>query len=722
MEDHSEGQHPLEDYWRVIWRRRWIIALVVSITTASVLAGSFIVTPIYEASAILRIKGQKSSVLGSDILSYDASVLSSREEINTQIEILKSRSVLEEVIDKLNLVRSYQLPEKLGAAERLLAALNRLKKDVSVSSVPNTQLIKIAVRFNDAELARDVANSLSQVFIRRNVESKRGEANAVLVFVSGQVDQVSEKLKAAEEDLLAYKQAEGIGVLDEEARLKVDRLAAIESSYQEARVQRQILDTKMKTLLGQMSPAASSSSFVASGSTTPVIRGMQSQLAELQAELGSLQQGALSDDQRTAGLRARIDSLENDIRTEVAGALKPERTASVDTALEMQLAEYQSQDIVLAAQESAWLKLIKLHEEGINELPSREINLIRLERGQRINEDLYAALMRAKNEAGIEAASQIGNIDIVDPAVTPLKPVRPNKEENAIIALVGSLFLALILSFLIEYLDKSVKSEDELKRLLGIPVLGIIPRFAANGRRNGQKTVKRRTPPLVLVTREQPNSPGSEAFRLLRANLRFLEVDRPLKTIMVTSPTPGDGKTTVAANLSMELAAQEERVLVVDADFKIPAVHRIFNLVQSPGISSVLSEDTNFHTVIRKVEGTEHLDIITAGPIPPNSSELLGSSRMKRLIEQLRDEYNRVIFDVPPVLAATDALDLASSLDGVLLVVKIGETDKRAIRRIREIFDTTPIRILGGILNGVDLKDSRYRYNQYYYHYHTGSR
>jgi tyrosine-protein kinase Etk/Wzc len=722
VEEINEDQHTLEDSWRVVWRRKWMVLLIVSVATSAVLVGSFLMTPVYEASAMLRIKEQKPSVLGADNTGSGISLLISKDEINTQIEILKSRSVLEEVIVKLDLAGNYKLEKKLTPEERLLTSLNRLRKDLSVSNIANTQLIRIAIRSRDPVMASDAVNSLSQIFIGRNVEVKRGEANAVLAFVSEQADLVSEKLKRTEEDLLAYKQSARVGDLSEEAKQKVDRLAAIEGLYQEATVAREILDVRIRALLGQMSPAATQDGSLAGISSAPAIRGIQYQLADLQTQLTGLETGSSSDSPKAVDIKARIDHLKKEIQLEIEKILNSGGATSVNKALQMQLADYQAQDIVLAAQEDAWVRQIKFHEEDINKLSSREIDLTRLERAQRINEELYSSLMRAKNEAGIEAASQIGNIDVVDPAVTPVKPVLPKKAENAVIAFAGSLFLALILSFIIEYLDKTLKTEDEMKRLLGIPILGIIPRFEVNRRRNGKKSRRITKDDLPLVTRDEPASAASEGFRLLRANLRFVELDRELKTIMVTSPTPGDGKTTIAANLSIELAAQEQRVLVVDADFRIPALHKIFNLPDSPGISNVLSEGRAYQTVIQKIEGVDNLDVMTVGPLPPNSSELLGSSRMRQLIEELKVEYTRIILDVPPVLATTDALDLAGSLDGVLLVLKMGETDKRAIKRMMDIFHNTRIRILGGVLNGVDARQGRFRYSQYYYHYGAGQR
>ncbi|MBW8003501.1 MAG: polysaccharide biosynthesis tyrosine autokinase [Planctomycetes bacterium] len=721
MEKHSEDQISLEDYWRIIWRRKWMIGLFVFTITLAVLIGSFMMAPIYESSTTLHMKEQKPSLFGGNLFGSGVSALSTLEEINTQIAIMNSRSVLEEVITKIGLIEKFENEKELVEAERFQAALAELRNSISAIHIRNTRLIKVSIRSKDPELAMEMANSISQAFIEKNVESKRGEANAVLSFVSEQLVQVSEKLEKAEEELLRYKEAEGIGVLNEEARLKVDRLAQLESSYQEAKVAREILDTRIAALLSQIGPAASTDVPLASISSNPAVRIMQDQLTEVQMELARLESGSYSDNQRVAAVKARIDSLKREIQVEIARSMRSGKSTAVDSALQMKLAEYQSKDVVLAAQEDALRNLIKVHEEDINKLPAREINLIRLERARRINDELYAVLMRAKNEAQIEAASQIGNIDVIDPAVTPLKPVRPKKKKNVIIGLVSSLILGIMLAFLLEYLDNTVKSEDEVKRLLRIPILGLIPRFDIDGHRYGLKMKHKGANLLTLVTRDNPKSPVSEAFRLLRANLHFMDLDKKLKTIVVTSPIPGDGKTTIAANLSIVLAAQEERILIVDADFRVPAVHKIFNLPDSPGITNILLEGTSYQNVIHKVDGVENLNVLTSGPIPPSSSELLGSSRMKKLIYELRDGYDRIIFDVPPVLVATDAVDLAYSLDGVLLVLRIGEIDKRAIKRIRELFDNAKIKILGGILNSVDTRDSRYSYD-YYYYYETAEK
>ncbi len=691
-----------------------MIGLFLAVTILAVTLVSFLVTPIYEASATLHIKEPMPSVLGGDLLGGTFSALPVKEEINTQIEILKSRSLLEQVIRQQGLMERLGVRSELPDGQRLQAALAWLRNSLSVSNIANTRLIRISVRSPDPELAQQIANAISRAFIDRDLQSRRSEANAVLSFVSEQVEQVSERLKNAEEELLRYKQGQRIGVIDEETKLKVGLVAQLESSLQQVKVDRAVLGARIAALLGQLGPMAYSGGALAAAASGPAVARLQNQLTQAQLELKRLEGGSSPPAQRVTELKARIDSLEGQIEEEITLNARSARSPAVDSTMQMQLAEYKSRDVILEAQQKALQSLMAMHEQDINKLPGREINLIRLERARSINDELYAALMKAKNEAQIEAASQIGNIDVVDAAYRPLDPVRPNKLQNLIIGVVVSLMLGVALAFLLEHLDHTVKSEEEVKKLLGLPILGLIPRQDGNG--NGHRSKATGRNHFLPLARDEPNSPMAESFKLLRSNLHFLNLDQPLRTIVVTSAIPGDGKTTIAANLSIAFASQAERVLLVDADFRVPAVHRIFGLPDSPGIIDALLAGSDFRNFLRKIEGVENLDILTTGSILPNSSELLGSARMKSLIETLRGAgYDRIIFDVAPLLAATETVDLAAGQDGTLLVVRLGEVDRRLLSRIRELLDQAGIRLIGSVLNRVEASDRRYGYGYYYY-------
>ncbi len=706
MTSHGEEAALSPGYWYIIWRRRAQIGIFTALVTAVVTVASFVMTPVYEAAVVLNIREQRPSILGTD-LTGGFEPLSSREDINTQIEIIKSRSVLEKVIAALHLGDAPAGAPAVRQREAAREALDRLRRDMTVRQVPNTRLISLSVRSPDPELAASVANAVARVFIDKNVESKRGEANAVLAFVTGQVDQVREQLNKTEDDLLAYKKGERIGILDQEARLMVERLGQLEASSQEAQVGLDVLDTRIGAILG----TAGAQGLPLAAETAPGAGPVRERLTSLQAELARLEADKSDHSSQIADLRERIDTLRGEVRSELQSVLGRGSAGALGTAIQMQLAEYESQRVVLKARLEALDGLIKTYESDIDRLPVQEIALVRLERTQRINNDLYAALMKAKNEAQVEAASQISNADVIDAAVAPLDPVRPNKQQNIAVAVVAGLVFGLLFALVFEALDHTVRTEDEARRSLNASILGIIPRFkewkapGRNGRDHGERS--------IFFNGENSDPSVSEAFRMLAANLRLLDAKGEAATLVVTSPAPGDGKTTVAANLALALAAQRARVVLVDADFRMPKIHGVFGMSRSPGLSDVFLHEAACSDVVRRVDGPVPIDVVTSGPPLAAGTEAAASSGMEAFVSELKRSYDRIILDVPPVVGASDAVILASVADGALLVMRLGQLDRRLLRRTGELLANARVRVIGGVINGVNPRDMAYGY--YYY-------
>ncbi|MCK4543885.1 MAG: hypothetical protein KAU17_16755, partial [Spirochaetales bacterium] len=363
MEEQNEIRLTVVDYWHIIWRRKWMIALFVLTTTIVVIIGSFITAPIYQASVILHIKKQTQTVLGGDLLGSGISI---KEEINTQIEILKSRSVLENAVTEQNILETFEISEDLNDEEKLLAAMAQLRKDISVVHLTNTQLIRISYSSRDPELARDICNTISRSFIERNLQSKRAEATAVLSFVSSQMEQVSERLNRAEEELLDYKQAEGISILDSEARLQVDRLSQLESLYQGINIEREILGTRINAVLNQMEQDVPASQDTLSDD--PVIKRKTDELTSLQEELARIGSKASPDRSRIDDINERIDNIKEEIKSDIERSMGIGMATGVNSVLNVKLAELQSQDIVLAAQEDALISFVEELEEDIIKL------------------------------------------------------------------------------------------------------------------------------------------------------------------------------------------------------------------------------------------------------------------------------------------------------------------------------------------------------------------
>jgi len=324
-------------------------------------------------------------------------------------------------------------------------------------------------------------------------------------------------------------------------------------------------------------------------------------------------------------------------------------------------------------------------------------------------------------------------IEVVDLALKPTRPVKPRKEVNALMGSLFGLMLGIFLGFALERSDKTVKTENEVKESLNLPIVGVIPRADVQPRSSARyryrgterekakeietPTARAKSIPIELISRDIPESPASEAYRVLATSLQFTEIERKLKTLVVTSSVPLEGKTSVAINLAITLASARSRVLLVDADLRSPTIHKIFNLDITPGLTDVLIGLESPAWTVHGVEGVDNFDLLTSGSSAPNPSELLRSSRMKELISEIQKDYDRVLFDCPPVLGLADAPILSTNVDGVLLVVGANEVDRETIQKAKESLEKVRVPIVGVILNKVGREQSVY--GRYYYHYYS---
>jgi len=346
--------------------------------------------------------------------------------------------------------------------------------------------------------------------------------------------------------------------------------------------------------------------------------------------------------------------------------------------------------------------------------PGKETQFAQLTLETELLNDTYRYLLTQYQAAQISTATIRPYIEIMD-AATVARRIGMGTRQKLMIGLLVGLFLGVVAAFFLEYLDQTIKSSSDVERALEVPVLGLIPasaRPAGVQRRNG-----RRRGALPLVSLADPDDPSTEAYRALRTNVTFVNAEeRALRLICVTSPGPGEGKSTTAANLAITLAQQGTKTLLVDGDLRRPLVHKAFNLVQEPGLTDILVGTASLREAARP-NVVPNLDVLPAGAQPPNPSELLGSAAMHRLLEQLRADYETVIFDSPPTLAVTDATVLGASMDAVILVLRAGETEEVAGRRAVEQLRRVQARVAGAVLNGVERNGDRY-----YYYYYSGGR
>jgi succinoglycan biosynthesis transport protein ExoP len=332
-----------------------------------------------------------------------------------------------------------------------------------------------------------------------------------------------------------------------------------------------------------------------------------------------------------------------------------------------------------------------------------------LQRQAESSRSIYELLIKRFKETSLTEEMKTGNIRVVDRAEVPQKPIKPRKQLNLILAIVVGLMGGVGLAFLIEHLDNSIKFPNQVKDELKIPYLGPVPAFS------GEITQEGVSEELVLV--QSPKSTASESFRGIRTGILFSSADVPPQVILVTSAAPGEGKSSCAANIGATLAMAGAKVVILDCDMRRPRLHKIFNCPRETGISSILVgtsplSDVVVHTVV------ENLDMIPCGPIPPNPSEIVGSKKIKQLIDVLRKDYQHILIDSPPITAVTDAVLLSQVSDSVLLVIRAGVTPKPVIQNGIEQLKNVSAHITGAILNGIKTGRDSYYYYQYYYYYY----
>jgi capsular exopolysaccharide synthesis family protein len=301
---------------------------------------------------------------------------------------------------------------------------------------------------------------------------------------------------------------------------------------------------------------------------------------------------------------------------------------------------------------------------------------------------------------------QIENVSVVDEAIEPVRPVSPRVSLNVLIAFVLGAMLAFLLIFLIEFLDRTVKDPVEAQKLLGLPIIGLMPRLDETE---------------TLVTMANPRSVTAEAYRTLRTNIQYSSIDKPMKKILVSGANPNCGKSTVSANLGAVLAQSNGRVLIVDCDLRRPTQHKLFNTSMEPGLSSLIfNENIKISDALRKTE-YENLMVLPCGPIPPYPAEMLASERMKDLVKEFSEQFDYIVFDSPPIIAVTDAAILSKLADGTLMVLDYGRVRKDEALEAHEKMKRVQAHMIGAVINAVPQGNSYYSgYQQYYYYGSSG--
>jgi capsular exopolysaccharide synthesis family protein len=434
----------------------------------------------------------------------------------------------------------------------------------------------------------------------------------------------------------------------------------------------------------------------------PLVGELQAELGKLQAQRAALLEQYSPESQKVRALEAQI----GEIRAQLARALKTilasttESSNPVQEALLEQAAKDQAEVAAVAQRRDALRAAVGRHEIQLGGLPEKEKTLVQLVRSQTVSDRVYTLLLEKYHEARVAEAMSLSTARLVEAASTPNSPVKPRRMLNISLACALGLLLGLLLAALADYLDDTIGDTEDMRRYLNLCVLGAVPRFKAPG--------------LALIPDQGERSVAAEAYRMLRTNIAFASLDQPARTVLITAAGQLEGKTTTTANLGITMAQEGRKVLLLDTDLRRPALHRLFHLDNSRGLTSVLLGSSALSDVIQAIE-TENLWVLTSGPLPPNPAELLNSAKMRELLARLRDDWDIVLCDSPPIVMAADAPILASILDGVVLVIEQHKTSRYIIAEAVSILRSARARLLGVAMN----KWRAERQGYYYYYYRT---
>lgn len=681
----------LLDYVKVVHRRRWTFLSAFLVIVIGAVAYTYTRVPIYQSSARLLLQSQRETFGLKDISAFD----SMGSGIQTQIAILNSRSVARRAMISLGLLEAPSAPEgevPTAAATLTPAALrtgeagqiDAFRGGLVVSQGGAGGLVDVGYRSTNAEQTALFANAVSQAFLDQSRELKSAASREASTWLTDRLGEQRQKVEVSEQALARYRERNNVVSLDERSNPMVQNLGELATAVTKAKTDRISRETTFRRLSGIRNNVDALATFPAVVENAGVqlarneVLALDRQYAQLADKLGERHPELIRTRESLraaeARLRDRMIRVVEEVETDVEAARAAE--ASIIRVFESQKAQ------AFAANRSG-------------------VELAVLIRDLESNRQIYDNLMKQAKEVSLSGDIEANAVRILDEAQIPRAPLWPNTRKNLQYGLLGGLAFALGLVFFFDYLDSRIKSPDEIKKYLGIPFLGLVPVLSA--KENGSGGQKATAPPAGFA----------EAFRNIRTNVIFSSTHSGMQIIAVTSTLPSEGKTVVATNLATSIAEAGQRVLLIDADLRRPRVHQVFGLPQEPGLSNLLIGAAKASDVVRNSR-TPALRVITAGRIPPNPAELLGSRRFREFLEMLRETFDWVVLDSPPVLAVTDAPIVAHLSSGVVFVVSAGATARNNARTALEQLYRVRAQVFGAVLNKVDLKRQAYYYSGYY--------
>jgi succinoglycan biosynthesis transport protein ExoP len=720
---HNEENDAIDlvKFWKVIWRAKWNIAALVVIVTMLAVVAVLNLTPQYRATATLVIEDKSAPVLSFQQV-VDPSNNTS-EYLQTQLGLLQSRGLAERAVRKLDLTHHplfdprQQVPPSFTVrgllhtlrVDEFIPALRvkeevvqpteadilnfvtlRLMDNISAMQVGKSQLLAVSVELPDAQLAANVANALAEGFNESQLDANLAVSVSTTNWMNSRLDELRQKLRAAENLLQGYREAQGLVDVDGVATISANELSETGNRMIDARRQRAEAESQYRQVQTLKHGGIERLASVPAVLGHPLIQQFKGDQARAQAKVDEL--SARYGDRHPAMIAARSD---------LTAA-----TASLQAQVDLVVAGIERNYQLAQANENSLSASFDKNKAQIQDISRKEFKLRELQRDVDSSRVLYETFLTRLKETAATSDINSSNARIVDPAIAPLKPGKPNK--SLIIAIAGILagVIGIGLTLLFDALNNTFKNPEEVESKLNVPVLGIVPLVPKKNRKQ-----------IANLFEQNEDGYFCESIRTLRTSLILSALDTPRKVVLITSSVPGEGKSSIANNLAFSLA-HIERVLLIDADLRQPTMARSFGFpVGQPGLANVIAGTAELSECIRTVG---NVDMLCAGMVPPNPQELLSSVRLTRILEELKGRYERIIIDSPPTQAVSDPMLLANHADAVIYVIRAESTSIPLVQKgISQLLQNNAP-LTGMVLNLVDRSrtaKSRYSYANYYQSY-----
>ncbi|MFQ5669647.1 MAG: GumC family protein, partial [Acidobacteriota bacterium] len=727
MQEHTDRERHLVESWHLLRKHRWMILSSMSILFTLVTIGSFLITPTYRSKAVIQIERHNPNIVDfRNVYAQDNNHLAYTDFYQTQYRLIQSRDVLRRVVERLDLpnqppvaeaVRPGWVRRSMAWLRQLLPAgetgdavvtdplqpwIDALRDRLEINPVKNTHLVEIACTSIDPALAAGIANAVAGEYILFNTEVKSRATGVAGEKLDKEIANLSGEIAAMEGRLRALGKKKSIMELDNKKSLILATLEEVTRAATQARIERARRQAAFESLRNTRP------THLDEVLRSPIIKDLKGRLAGLEGQMAEKEPLFKADYPEMVALRGQIDLVRGQIDAE-ATRIRDQVVGTAQTAYRTARGEEKR----LSALEEEQKARVRDLEQSLAQYKTLESHLD-------AKKEMRAGLIKRRDETGVLNRiddTQAGNVWQVETAQAPLLPFRPNKKLNILLSLVVGLGLGVGMAFFFDYLDSSVKGADDLQRLVGIPPLGLIP---ALKRRGHGKVIaldgRGRAACIDQVTHQSPKSQHAEAYRDLRTTLLLSSPDHPPRLLMVTSSLPREGKTVTAVNIAISLTQIGKKVLLLDADLRRPRIHKVFDLSRSKGLSNWLAGNTDWREMVVPT-ALPGLSALLAGPVAPNPAELLASNNFRNLLDLLstNQSFDHVIIDTPPLLAVADPIIVSERVDGVLLVVEGGATPHQSVALAVKKLRAAQARVLGGVLNNLDLTGGDYYSYRYGY-------